>query len=141
MEGVTLFYDADCGICTACVDWLIRQESAKEKLVVIAYQDEKQVEKYAMIDRRHARLGIQTLDARGRVHRDAEAVASCFRVISRWRWLGICMDWPLLNTASQAGYKLVAKNRATLSRWFSFQACRTPATVRKNGTAPSSETQ
>ena len=134
MEGVTLFYDADCGICTACVDWLVRQKSAGERLVAIAYQDGKQVEKYATIDGRHADLGIQTLDAHGHLRRDAEAVASCLRVLSRWRWLGICMDWPLLKTAFRAGYQLVARNRAALSRWFGFQACRTPAAVRKDGT-------
>jgi predicted DCC family thiol-disulfide oxidoreductase YuxK len=133
MKAITLFYDADCGICTACVDWLIRQaESAGAKLVVIAYQDDKQVEKYAVIDRRHADLGIQTLDSNGHVRRDASAVASCLRVLPRWRLLGICMDWPLIKTAFQAGYRLVANNRKTLSRWFGLQACRVSGAARKS---------
>ena len=133
MKAITLFYDADCGICTACVDWLIQQaKSAGAKLVVIPYQDEKEVEKYAIIDRRHVDLGIQTLDCDGRVRRDAAAVAGCLRVLPHWRWLGICMDWPLLKTAFQAGYRLVANNRQTLSRWFGLQACRIPAVARKS---------
>lgn len=133
MNVITLFYDADCGICTACVDWLARQaESAGAKLIVIAYQDEKQMEKYAVIDRRHADLGIQTLDSSGQVSRDASAVAACLRNLQHWRWLGICMDWPLLKTAFQMGYRLVANNRQTLSRWFGLQACRIPDAVRKS---------
>ena len=133
MKATTLFYDADCGICTACVDWLIRQaESAGAKLVVIAYQDEKQVEKHAVIDRRHADLGIQTLDSNGQVRRDAAAVATSLRVLPHWRWLGICMDWPLLKTAFQTGYRFVAKNRQTLSRLFGMQACRIPGGARKS---------
>ncbi len=84
MSFITLFYDADCGICTACVDWLARQaQSAGAKFVVIAYQDEKQVEKYAVIDRRHTDLGIQTLDSNGQVRRDAPAVAACLRFLQR----------------------------------------------------------
>ena len=133
MKPITLFYDADCGICTACVNWVVRKaESAGAKLVVIAYQEEKEVEKYAIIDRRHADLGIQTLDSNGQVRRDAAAVAGCLRVLPHWRWLGICMDWPLFKIAFQAGYRLVANNRQTLSRWFGLQACRIPAAVRKS---------
>ena len=133
MNAVTLFYDADCGMCTACVDWLMRQaESAGAKLVAIAYQNEKQVENFAIIDRRHADLGIQALNSNGHVGRDAAAVASCLRVLPHWRWLGICMDWPLLKIAFQAGYRIVAKNRRTLSRWFGLQACRIPGGARKS---------
>jgi predicted DCC family thiol-disulfide oxidoreductase YuxK len=125
MKAITLFYDADCGICTACVNWLTRQaESAGEPLVVIAYQSEKEVEKYPVIDRRHADLGIQTLEPDGHVRRDAAAVATCLRALPRWRWLGICMDLPLLKTGFQAGYRLVANNRRMLSRWLGLQACR-----------------
>jgi len=135
MKAVTLFYDADCGICTACVDWFTRHaESAGADLLAIAYQNEKQVENYAIVDRRHADLGIQSLDSDGRVRRDAAAVASCLRVLPSWRWLGICMDWPLLKTAFQAGYRLVANNRQTLSRWFGLQACRIPGDAGKSGT-------
>jgi predicted DCC family thiol-disulfide oxidoreductase YuxK len=131
MKAITLFYDADCGICTAFVDWLIRQaESTGELLVVIAYQSEKQMESYPMIDRRHADLGIQTLDRDGQVRRDAAAVATCLRALPRWRWLGIIIDLPLLKTAFQAAYRLVANNRRILSRWFGLPGCgvrRTPA--------------
>jgi predicted DCC family thiol-disulfide oxidoreductase YuxK len=125
MKAITLFYDADCGICTACVNWLTRQaESAGESLVVIAYQSEKELENYPMIDRRHADLGIQTLDLNQQVQRDAAAVATCLRALPRWRWLGICMDLPLLKTAFQAGYRLIANNRRMLSRWMGLRACR-----------------
>ena len=133
MKATTLFYDADCGICTACVDWLVRQaESAGAKLIVIAYQDENEIEKYPVIDRRHADLGIQTLDSDGQLRRDAAALAACLRAMQRWRWLGSCMDWPVLNSAFQAGYRLVANNRQTLSRWFGLKACRIPAAARKS---------
>ena len=125
MKAITLFYDADCGICTACVDWLTRQaQSSGKTLVVIAYQNEKEIGNFPMIDRRHADLGIQTLSFDGTVRRDAAAFAACLRELPRWRWLGICMDWPLLRNAFQAGYRLVANNRRTLSRWFGLEACR-----------------
>jgi predicted DCC family thiol-disulfide oxidoreductase YuxK len=125
MKAITLFYDADCGICTACVDWLIRQaESSGETLVVIAYQNEKEIGNFPMIDRRHADLGIQTLSFDGKVRSDAAAFAACLRALPRWRWLGICMDWPLFKSVFQAGYRLVANNRQMLSRWFGLQACR-----------------
>jgi predicted DCC family thiol-disulfide oxidoreductase YuxK len=42
------------------------------------------------------------------------------------------MDWPLLKTAFQAAYRLVANNRQTLSRWFGLKACRLPAAARKS---------
>jgi predicted DCC family thiol-disulfide oxidoreductase YuxK len=128
MKALTLFYDADCGTCTACVNWLTQQaESVGADVLVIAYQDEKQLKNYPVIDRRHADLGIQTLDSKGRLRQDAAAVATCLRVLPSWRWLGNCMDWPLLKTAFQAGYRLAAKNRRTLSRWFGLQACPIPA--------------
>lgn len=126
MKAVTLFYDADFGVCTACVALLKRRmDSSGESLIAIPYQDEEQVKSYGMVDRRHGELGIQTLDADGRVRRDAEAVASCLRVLPSWRWLGNWMDWPLLRNIFQAGDRLVASNR-TLRAGLAYKPARCP---------------
>lgn len=127
MNRVTLFYDADCGICTASVDWLVRQAAASgAELKTVAYQDPAGPSDYPMINWKHTDLGVQTLTGEGKISQDASAIAACLRLAPRWRWLGTCMDWPVLRIGFQTGYRLVARNRRHLSRWFGLQQCRIP---------------
>ncbi len=128
MENVTLFYDADCGICTASVDWLVRQaRTAGRDLRTVAYQDPSAPPRYPMINWSHTDLGVQSLAESGAIFQDEAAIAACLRLIPAWSWLGNCMTWPLLRIGFQAGYRLVARNRSSLSRWFGLTACKLPA--------------
>lgn len=125
VKNLTLFYDADCGICTASVDWLVRRAAASgSELKTVAYQDPSGPTRYPMINWAHTDLGVQSLTDSGTIAQDASAIAACLRLISAWRWLGAIMDWPVLRPGFQAGYRLVARNRGHLSRWLGLQQCR-----------------
>lgn len=127
MESLTLFYDADCGICTASVDWLARQAAeAGTKLETVAYQDSSGPGRYPMINWQHVDLGVQSLSEGGVIRKDAPAIAACLRLSPKWRWLGTCLDWPIARIGAQAGYRLIARNRRTLSRWLGLAACKLP---------------
>lgn len=134
-QPTTLFYDADCGICTASVDWLMRAaEKSGAQLDLVAYQDPSAPSRFPMVDWDHTDFGVQTIEPGGRIRRDSSAVAVCFGLLPAYRWFGVFMTLPIIRAFSQLGYRLVADNRRTISRWLGLDACKIP--TRKRPAAP-----
>ena len=128
MSKLTLFYDADCGFCSASVDWITRQAASSNlDLATIPYQDPSGPAKFPGIDWEHNDRGVQTLDERGVVKRDSSALATCLKAMPAWNWLGTIMDLPILRLFIHLGYKVVAKNRRHISRWLGMTQCKIPA--------------
>lgn len=123
MARVTLFYDADCGFCQASVDWLV-DRAVPGTFAPIAYQNEKEINRYPMVDRTLADKGIQALGEDGKLWKKAAATGFCLQQVPGWEWLGRVILFPLVQPFASFGYFLVAKNRRILSRWMGRQACR-----------------
>lgn len=125
MARIALFYDADCGFCQASVDWLVKR-SLSGTFEVIAYQDEKRMHRYPMVDRTLADKGIQALGEDGKLWKKASATGFCLRYLPGWEWLGSLILFPLVHPFAALGYALVARNRQAISRWMGLNACRVP---------------
>lgn len=120
-----LFYDSDCGICTAFANWA---ETLIEKhhsdLQLIPYQAPGAEQDYPDLDWGHVDEGVQAILPNGEVLKDAAAIAACLRNFPGWSFLGKVMTWPVIQGCAQAGYRLVALNRIRLSGWLGLQACK-----------------
>jgi len=120
-----LFYDSDCGVCSASVDWLVRHSEGR--VVPIAYQDESTCRKYPGIDVGHADKGVQVImDGGAEIRSDARAIAGCLQLTPAFRWAGILIDLPVLRIFSQIGYRIFAANRRHVSKLLGLQACKFP---------------
>ena len=124
MAQVTLFYDADCGFCQGSVDWLLSR-ARPGTFDTVAYQNDRALEKFPMVDRNLADKGIQALGADGKLRRKAEATGYCLTLIPGWDWLGKLILFPLIAPFAAAGYAIVARNRHHLSRWMGRTSCQT----------------
>ena len=125
MAQVTLFYDADCGFCQGSVDWLLAR-AQPGTFTPVAYQDERAVKKFPMVDRNLADKGIQALGSDGRLRRKAEATGYCLTLVPGWKWLGRLILFPLIAPGAALVYAIVARNRQHLSRWMGRHSCPTP---------------
>lgn len=122
-EKNLLFYDGDCGLCQASVDWLqVRDTSSMVSF--FPYQDPSVAEKFPQIDLEHRDLGVQFLTPGGQIFKDEQGIAACLRYIPGWKWLGGLIRFPLFRPFAHLGYRLVAHNRAFISRFLGLQACK-----------------
>jgi predicted DCC family thiol-disulfide oxidoreductase YuxK len=124
----TLFYDNDCGFCTAATAWY--SERAAERglpVQLVAYGDSKAPAQYPQIDWAHREAGIQLLSGSGTLFRDAEAAAEALCYLGgAFRFIGKGMRLPGVRTICQTGYRWVAANRQRISRLLGLTTCRIP---------------
>ncbi|MFY8215610.1 MAG: thiol-disulfide oxidoreductase DCC family protein [Chthoniobacterales bacterium] len=126
-----IFYDSDCGVCSAFVGWLVGR--AGGKIVPIAYQDESACSKYPGIDLGHADKGVQAIIAGGsEIRSDARAIAACLKETPGFAWIGVLIDLPVIRAFSQIGYRIFAANRRRISKIFGLQACKLPQRAAPN---------
>ena len=106
----TLVYDADCGFCTVCADWLADHGTAT-------------LEPWQALDLEALGLTVDDvttaaywLDADGRVAaRGAGAVSAALRTCrGGYPLLGRLMRLPVARTVADAAYGVVARNRHRL---------------------------
>lgn len=118
-----LFFDSDCGVCSAFVDWLVGRAGAD--VLAVAYSDPAGPAKFPSIDFNHADHGVQVLIAGGeRVLQDARAIAFCLQRTRHWMWVGVLIDLPVVRVISQWGYQIFARNRRHISRCLGLDACK-----------------
>lgn len=123
-----LAYDADCGFCSASVDWLCRLKFADRTLSPVAYGNPQIQVQMPGVDLTHADGGVQLLLSDGRMYRDAVAIGEILAASRSCRWMGILIRLPGVSTIAQAIYRLIARNRRLVSRVLGLNACkvRTP---------------
>jgi predicted DCC family thiol-disulfide oxidoreductase YuxK len=121
MSDLTVFFDADCGFCSASamvverLDWrhrvrLVPLQSAHE---VAADAPAEQ----ALMEQMHARTADGTWVVGSRAWL---AIADRLPLL---RPLAIAARLPLLRDAMDPGYRLIARNRHRLSRLLGLTAC------------------
>lgn len=125
MAKVTLFYDADCGFCQGSVDWILAR-AQPDTFDPVAYQDDRALKKFPMVDASLADKGIQALGPDGKMRAKAVATGYCLTFLPGWRWLGRLILFPLAAPFAAVGYALVARNRQLISRWMGRTSCRLP---------------
>lgn len=130
MAQVTLFYDADCGFCQASVDWLMRR-AKPGTFEPVAYQNDKRMHEYPMVDLSVADKGIQALGPDGALRARAKATGYCLTFVSGWGWLGRLMLFSPIYPLAALGYAIVARNRRAISRWMGRGSCQVRTSPRE----------
>jgi predicted DCC family thiol-disulfide oxidoreductase YuxK len=105
-RAVTLFYDQDCGVCTAIAQRLARASGGLVSIREAALDDSIIVE----------RDGIRTTHA--------DAIAALSRALPAPFPLLRACAWPGIRVVVNLGYRTFARHRHHISRWLGLTECR-----------------
>lgn len=119
-----LLFDGDCGICSYSADWARRQDR-RGLFVVEPYQlfPAKELIRFGLTYDDCSRE-VQVITRRGRVLGGALAVN--YFLLKRFPWSILAVliyAVPVVLLLEIVLYKLVARNRHRISRWFGLKAC------------------
>ena len=133
-----LLFDGDCGICTSWSRWAERIDR-RDLYEIVPYQSIPEADLKARgVTYADCDGALQLLPAEGRVRSGALAINRFLFHYPPWSVLvAILYIVPVFLLAELAVYRLVARNRSRLSRWFGLEACSfTPAEAGDNGPIP-----
>jgi predicted DCC family thiol-disulfide oxidoreductase YuxK len=114
----TLVYDGDCGICQKSVELLARigarVEPVPSHLWLVDHPE----------DAERTTTIVLLVGPDGRVAEAEHAVAGTLRLARRPApWLGALIEVPGIHLLARHAYRLVAANRARISRSLGLKAC------------------
>ncbi|MBK8097421.1 MAG: DUF393 domain-containing protein [Planctomycetes bacterium] len=123
----TLLYDSECPFCRREVDWL-RRRAAGDRLAATDI---------AAPEFDAGRFGLTLADVRARLHgitADGHILTGMDAIRAAWRavglgWVMAPTGWPLLRPFADLGYRVFARYRVRLGRWFG-RRCRDRCPVR-----------
>ena len=119
----TVIYDGDCGICTAFKLDAERRDK-ENRLYFVAFQAHDLDQVAPDITREMASRAVYLVRADGRRFQGARAFFEAMRRLpGPWGWVGAVGAFPLLSLVAEPFYRLVAHNRAALSRLLGLDAC------------------
>jgi predicted DCC family thiol-disulfide oxidoreductase YuxK len=128
----TVFYDADCGVCTLLVRVLARMDvhrrlrwiSNRDLAALPAGFDPAPLEQTILVVDR---------DAPDRRWTRSDAFAEIFGALPFGRWWAWPMRLPLVRTVAGRGYDVFARHRTAISTWLGLAACGVPSPSRADG--------
>ena len=105
-----LVFDGDCGFCRKRATWL--QDHDQSDLVIVAWQT-ADLDAIHLTEQECAQR-VQWVD--GDQHKaGGAAIAKCLASCGQpWRIVGPVMQWPIIRTFTEFGYRIVAANRRFL---------------------------
>ncbi|MFP6877906.1 MAG: DUF393 domain-containing protein [Roseibacillus sp.] len=115
MKMLTVFYDADCGICTGFRRWMMK-EPAHLAIEFLPYTSRKAGELCPGLLQRGAEREIIVMADDGRLWQGAEAWVTCLWALRRWRGWSKRLANPALLPVAEKLCKRISTNRLTLSR-------------------------
>ncbi len=119
-SGGVLIFDGDCGFCTWTARWARRR--LPRTAAVRPWQRVPDLSIYGLTSADTAATAYW-IDADGRAHAGALAVAETFRAIGGvWSVVGILIRLPVIRAVAEDAYGVVARNRHRLPG--STPACR-----------------
>jgi predicted DCC family thiol-disulfide oxidoreductase YuxK len=122
-DATLVLYDGDCGICTSFAEWLVGRG------VAVAPIDSPEGERWLRDLSWPARTAsFHAIDANGRRRSGGEAVAGVLGALGARRTATLVRAMP---RTTEAAYRLVARNRAVLSRLTGSAACMPRAPFRR----------
>jgi len=118
-----LFYDGDCGFCRSCVAWL-QAKDRTSKLHLVPYQDAPDPPLIPPL-RARAKHSVLTIAPDGEVRTAGRAVLAVLQDVGWMTPLVKVASLPPLIWLVEVGYRIVAGNRARISRVLARGRCAT----------------
>jgi len=135
MKSLTVFYDADCGICTSFRRW-IAQEPAHVGLRFLPYNSREAAQLCPDLAKLGADREIIVMADDGRLWQGAGAWVTCLWALRRWRGWSRRLASPALLPLAARVCRLISTNRLTLARLLHLRSERELAGVVTSMGAP-----
>jgi len=120
IHRLTVLYDADCGFCVRCRDWLLRQPAFVD-LEMLAAGSPEAARRFPDLLESKTPEELVVVDDRGGFYRGARAWLMCLWALSEYReWAGRLAS-PLLLPFARGAFAFVSSRRRTLSELMGFQ--------------------
>ena len=108
-----LVYDGDCGLCTGAA-WLVARRTTAQ-LDLVPFAELPRDGLLEALDGDEVRASAHYVTPEGLEYHGGEAVTRVSRLLPGLALLRV-LDWPLLRGFREIGYRLVATQRARVSR-------------------------
>ena len=126
MKRLYVLYDATCGVCLHCRNWLMRQP-AFVALEFIPLQSPELSQRFPGIEAFHPGEQLLVVDDNGGVYRGAVAWVMCLWALREYREYGRRLAEPMLLPFARVACELFSQNRFLISRLVFRQDSRTLA--------------
>lgn len=122
-----LYYDSDCGICSAFVIRITGHYKRKSlPLTAIPYSAICDKDGAHGVDLTYADFGVQLVDSDFKVFKGPDAIITLLSQISYLSFFKRLMHVPGFKWIFAIGYQAVASNRRSLSKLLGLGICRLP---------------
>jgi predicted DCC family thiol-disulfide oxidoreductase YuxK len=120
MKKLTVLYDASCGFCVRCCEWLRGQP----QLVPLSFVPARSVEARALFPKLAPGDGdeLVVVNAGGGVYRGDRAFIMCLYALAEYRDWSYRLADPALRPLARKAFEWLSHNRKDLSRLLSLQA-------------------
>ena len=119
--GLTVVYDADCGVCQASVAWVRK----RDRDAVFHFVPSDAPELPAGVTREETGHTLVVLDGAAKLTR-ADGVARILRELRGWSFVARALRAPGVRQLANRGYDRLAKNRHRVSAALGLRACAVP---------------
>ena len=116
---LTLFYDGRCPLCVAEMAALKRHDHRNRLRLEDIFQPGLQ-QRFPDLDLWHALQILHAVDEQERWWLGLDATARAWSLVGVTRYN--CLRWPVIRPVADLCYRLFARHRYTLSRWFTGRA-------------------
>lgn len=114
MTSLYVIYDADCGFCSSCREWLSRQRQ-RIALTFLASTDPRVGRWFPGVERWVRADELVVVSSGGAVYRGSKAWIMCFYALTDYEAWSHRLAGPLLFPFAREAYRLVASSRYDLS--------------------------
>jgi len=121
-RALVVYFDADCGVCLMICRWLVRFD----KLGRLTFAANASEDAPPEVKAAAAETVVVRDEKSGGTFTKARAMAAIFAALPLGGLASLLLRAPGIAQLADAGYDLVAKNRAAISVWLGFQACGIP---------------
>jgi predicted DCC family thiol-disulfide oxidoreductase YuxK len=112
MQSVTVFYDADCGLCTRIKGWLLLQPKWIAMHLVPSSEAPRLYPSLAGLDEE-----LIVISDEGGVYLDNHAWLICLFALKRYRGWAVRLSRPALAPLAREAFALLSSNRLRISQF------------------------
>ncbi|EMR13405.1 putative thiol-disulfide oxidoreductase DCC [Methylophaga lonarensis MPL] len=113
---LTLFYDGRCALCMREIIQLMQLDAAGRICFEDIHADDF-ADRYPDIDPVEADRRLHGKLNNGTMIYGLDVTVSAWQLVNKHRWL-VILRWPVIKHGADIGYRLFARYRHSISRWF-----------------------
>ena len=115
MRRLTVLYDASCGFCRRCRQWLLAQPKLLE-LEFVAGRSEEAARRFPQLTPEDVVDELVVVSDEGGVYRGARAWIMCLYALTNYREWSLRLARPALLPFARRAFEAISRNRQRLSR-------------------------